>query len=429
MSQSAKKITTLDSLVQDDHVNDLKGLIVASTKAYPAEELFELRFGETRIGPLWNQDLKAFVAQDPNFPVSCLVSQFAAEDWIPLLQHPFFQRRKPQLVARNDLNIETEQFHVLREGKKTGPYNAQQMQEKLQKGEVYISDQVSTDGGHSWGRLYEIEDFDRRNIVASGSLPFMPEWQVFNNSFDEVENNLGTIAHNTKAMATDAIASLAYLENLQSGKAGKARTVPDAPAEAADFVIPKTLLMVVAALAVGLGLAAWYTSTLTEPTRTPAVSETPAAQIKRAAPMAKPVAPNRLGQEPATKRTFSEGVINSVQPAKKASSFRKSRAFKNNVNQNQSDFDYNNDRPLEQDAIGSKLSRETINPDDSYQQELAEEGINDAEVDYESDRFGTDTKRAEEDFAKLYETDNSVGEGENSDQINDLETEVDANAY
>lgn len=424
MSESAKKLTTLDDLVENDHIKGLKSLIVAQASAYPAEELFEVRFDETRLGPIWNQDLKAYVAQDTNFPTSCFVSQFASEEWMPLLQHPFFQRRRPQLVARNDLNIESETFIVLREGKKLGPFTASQVQEKLTKNEIMVSDQVSTDGGHSWGRLYEIEDFDRRNIVSSNELPFMPEWQVFNNSFDEVEQNLGDMGHNMKAMETDAIASLAYLENLQSGKAGASTVAAIGDDEEVAAPFPKFVIMVVAAMGLGLALAAWYAS---QPSAAPEISNqvdnAPQNQI-RPSNMIKgqPIAPSRLGQDVKRDSTpISERVINQVRkPAasKPASSFRKSRAFKNSVAPaNESDFSYDQDRPLEQDPIGSKISKESINPDDDYQRELRDEGY-DAEPNYADDRF-ENAETAEDDFAKLYENEGGVGESSNGDQVNE----------
>ena len=428
MSDSAKKLTKLDDLIQSDHIEGLKSLIVDSAKAFPAEELFEVRFDETRLGPIWNQDLKAYVAQDPNFPISCFVSQFAAEEWMPILQHPFFQRRRPQLVARNDLNIEKEVFHVLREGKKLGPFNASEIQEKVNTGKILISDQVSTDGGHSWGRLYEIEEFDRRDIVPSGELPFMPEWQVFNNSFDEVEQSLGDINHNTRAMETDAIASLAYLENLQSGKAGRVQEVSVAK-ETEHGPLPKVVIATVLAMAMGLILASWLAS---RPS-TPEVSSAPDnVNIKQrpVAPRVKgqPIAPSRLGQDVKRDTTpLSERVINRVNRAptnnNSANSFRKSKAFKKTVKPyqpNNDDFTYDNDRPLEQDPIGSKLSRDTINPDDDYQRELREEGI-EGDIDYASDRFPADAKKAEEDFAKIYGEDDGANIGESGavDQIND----------
>lgn len=426
MSESAKKLTTLDDLVENDHIAGLKSLIVAQASVYPPEELFEVRFDETRLGPIWNQDLKAYVAQDANFPVSCLVSQFAAEDWMPLLQHPFFQRRRPQLVARNDLNIESETFVVLREGKKLGPYTAAQVQEKLAKNEIMVSDQVSTDGGHSWGRLYEIEDFDRRNIVSSSELPFMPEWQVFNNSFDEVEQGLGDMGHNMKAMETDAIASLAYLENLQSGKAGASTVAAKNGEENSPAPFPKFVIAVVAAMGLGLALAAWYASRPSTPSATSnqQVDNAPRNQARPANTVrGQPIAPSRLGQDAKRDSTpISERVINKVrQPANKpasSSSFRKSRAFKNSVAPaNESDFSYNQDRPLEQDPIGSKLSKESINPDDDYQRELRDEGY-DAEPNYANDRF-ENAEAAEEDFAKLYENEGGVGESGNGDQVSE----------
>jgi len=430
VSESAKKLTTLDDLVPNDNFEGLKNIIVDNPKAFAAEELFEIRLGETRLGPIYNQDLKAYVAQDANFPISCFVSQFAAEEWIPILQHPFFQRRKPQLVARNDLNIEHEEFFLLHEGKKSGPHSAEEIDDKLKNGKVLVSDQISSDGGQSWGRVYEIEEFDRRNITPSGELPFMPEWQVFNNSFDEVEKDLTQLNSNSKAIETDAIASLAYLENLQSGKAGKTSSVTS-QVESESAPIPKVVVAAVCAIAAGLTFAAWLASRPVEPLRS---SNTPdnarSTASRRTNTPSAPVAPNRLGQDVKRNETsLSERVINKVNRNNSgASGFRKSKAFKDSIikpiNRDDNDFAYENDRPLEQDPIGSKLSKESVYPDDDYQQELLEEG-SESQANFEDDRFINSDKKTENDFAKIYESDASekavMGESESFDQVNENE--------
>ena len=328
MSESAKKLTTLDDLVPNNNFEGLKNIIVDDAKAFAPEDLFEIRLGETRLGPIYNQDLKAYVAQDPNFPVSCFVSQFAAEEWIAILQHPFFQRRKPQLVARNDLNIENEEFFLLHDGKKTGPHSAAEIDEKLKHGKILVSDQISSDAGISWGRVYEIEDFDRRNITPSGELPFMPEWQVFNNSFDEVEHDLTQLNSNSKAIETDAIASLAYLENLQSGKAGKSAPVSSV-SEKDSAPIPKVVVAAVIAIAAGLSFAAWLASRPIEPLHSSSNTPDNARSVASQKPTrSAPVAPSRLGQD--VKRNdvpLSQRVINKVNRNNSATSgFRKSKA-------------------------------------------------------------------------------------------------------
>lgn len=428
MSDSAKKLTTLDDLTHPDHIEGLKSLIVDSPKAFSADELFEVRFDETRLGPIWNQDLKAYVAQDPNFPVSCFVSQFAAEEWMPILQHPFFQRRRPQLVARNELNIESEEFFVLKEGKKIGPYTAAQVEEKLSEGIILVNDQISSDAGQSWGRLYEIEEFDRRSVVGSGELPFMPEWQVFNNSFDEVEKDLSDISHNSKAMETDAIASLAYLEKVQSGKAGVAGA--EKILEERDTgPLPKVVIGTVLAMAFGLILASWLSSRPSQPkTTTDIPDNAPTTSRSNTIRAKSPSVPTtKLGQDvKKDNRPISERVINKVNRAPTNSAgFRKSRAFKKSIkpynNNANNDFAYDQDRPLEQDPIGSKLSRESVNPNDDYQKELRDEGYG-AEADYADDRFIGDTQQSEQDFAKIYESEDggaAMGESGSTDQVKD----------
>ncbi len=438
MSDSAKKLTTLDDLVPNDNFDGLKSLIVEHPQACAIADLFEIRLGETRIGPIWNQDLKAYVAQDLNFPISCFVSQFAAEEWLPILQHPFFQRRKPQLVARNDLNIEHEEFYLLHDGKKTGPHSAQEIESKLKLGNILVSDQISSDKGASWGRVYEIEEFDRRNITESGELPFMPEWQVFNNSFDEVEKDLTDMSQNSKAMETDAIASLAYLENLQSGKAGKSQPIQQA-SDIESGKVPRIVIGAVIAIAAGLSFAAWLASQPVEPLTSSSniPDNAKGTQTQRNQQRSAAAIPSdRLGQDVQRNVTpLSERVINKVnkKPVARGNSFRNSRTFRESVvepverDEYENDFAYDNDRPLEQDPIGSKISKDTFAPDEDYQKELRDEGYG-AEPDYAQDRFQQDNVQGEKNFAKIYDTEEpestTVGETDSYDQVNEADYEA-----
>ncbi len=424
MAEVAKKFKALDEMLSADHVVGLKTLIVPNPDKYVSQDLFEIRLGNARLGPILNQDLKAYVAQAANFPVSCLISQFASEQWVPLLQHPYFQRRKPQLVSQPISTTTKEAYYVLQQGKKQGPYSHAQIDRMLDQKEILVSDQISADEGQTWGRVYQIDRFDRRQ-VGSQALPFMPEWQVFNNSFDEVERDL---TNDHRSAETDAIASLAYLENLQAGKAGKiAAKNPGAKKESFHTgPLPRNTMLIVGAIAAVLILFAWLSSG-SDPApvavRTPQTDNAP--PVKNAAPARapKPTVPkHRLGQDAkkAVAPSLPDRMIQSINKKNPSDpGFRQSRTFKRaQVGEARSDddFAYDQDRPLEQDPIGSKLSRETINPDDDYQQELREEVGHDAEPNYADDRF--DNAAAEKDFARMYEEGNEVGEGDLSDDPN-----------
>lgn len=421
MAEVAKKLKALDDMVSANHELGLKTLIVTNPEKYANEDLFEIKIGQSRLGPILNQDLKAYVAQAAHFPVSCLISQFASDQWVPLLQHPYFQRRKPQLVGQQIATTSKENFFVLQHGKKQGPFNTATINRMIDRKELKVSDQISLDGGHTWGKIYEVDRFDRR-AHNSSALPFMPEWQVFNKSFAEVEDDLGR-----QSTATDAIASLAYLENLQSGKAGNIadRRVAKAKDEHHSGPLPKNVIIVVVAIAAILATATWFASGPSEEvstTQTQVDNKPIKAKVIPTANPAANVARDRLGQRNENQEErpdLPNRMINTIQKKNTRSpGFRQSRAFKNNVNNNNGDFTYEDDRPLEQDPIGSKLSRETVNPDDDYQQELREEAGYDAEPDYANDRFND--AKAEKDFADMYkdEDQNNVGEADQSDDPN-----------
>lgn len=127
------------------------------------------------------------------------------EDWLPLFSHPQFQRRKPQLVPADNLKVSIEdQYFVLKGAVVHGPYSKEQLAEEVRGLKVLPTDLVSTQEDSGWHKLYNYEEFDRREYIQTK----LPEAPVSDSAQPALKPDL----------ETEAITGLAYLGNLKAGK-------------------------------------------------------------------------------------------------------------------------------------------------------------------------------------------------------------------
>jgi hypothetical protein len=182
---------------------------------------------EPAMGPFQGAELKN-IFEGANFPQGTSVRDAKSiADWQDIYEHPFFQRRRPQLLSTEDFPKEINQAFVLIEGVKHGPYSLNEIDALFEEKELLLTDQVSFDEGASWRKLYEYEEYDRRNHQQS-ALPESPGWDVFKESNSEITDELQKV--NEQKQEEEAIAGLAFLENLKSGKTAKSydKTYPTA---------------------------------------------------------------------------------------------------------------------------------------------------------------------------------------------------------
>ncbi len=173
---------------------------------------------EAPMGPFHGIELKN-IFEEANFPQgTCVRDAKSIGEWQDMYEHAFFQRRKPQLLSTEDFPSEIGQAFVLIEGVKHGPYSIDEVNALIEEKELLLTDQVSFDEGASWRKLYEYEEYDRRSH-QQGSLPESPGWDVFKESNSEITDELQKV--NEKKQEEEAIAGLAFLENLKSGKTAK----------------------------------------------------------------------------------------------------------------------------------------------------------------------------------------------------------------
>ena len=172
--------------------------------------IFEIRdSNDTSLGFISLYDLKAYVFEHEDEAAEFKVKNIDSTEWQNVFEHPFFQRRKPQLVSLNTLDPESDlEFFILKQGQKTGPFEKFELVSMLEEKEILLTDMVSFNAGHTWMKLYQVENFDRRVLKESDQLPGVPS-KVLGRPNESV------IAASPE---TDAISGLAYLSNVKRGK-------------------------------------------------------------------------------------------------------------------------------------------------------------------------------------------------------------------
>ena len=183
-------------------------------KNHPQKELFHVFLNHRHIGPLRGQSIKALLSEETTFPPKTLVRSRDQENWTPLFEHPFFQRRKtPPKGEKEQIKKTTDSYHLLVHGQKRGPFKGKEIREKIEGRQIPITHMISADNGKSWSRIFEMEAFDRRALKINLTPPSLPKWEELQDSEKEVETNLKKAK---QASVTETIASLAHLGNLET---------------------------------------------------------------------------------------------------------------------------------------------------------------------------------------------------------------------
>lgn len=209
MGQALKKTSSLT--IEDI----LYPSVEAALENHSEEEIFEIQSADLSSediisGHVSINELKNFLQESEADNSHFQVKSLGSEEWSPLFKHPSFQRRKPQLVSLDELNVDNElDYYLIMKGAKKGPYDKFQISTMIDKKEILLTDMASINGGHTWTKLYTLEGFDRRTLKESPHLPGIPS--------DVIERGNEEVL--TDAPVTEAIAGLAYLSNVKRGKA------------------------------------------------------------------------------------------------------------------------------------------------------------------------------------------------------------------
>jgi len=172
-------------------------------------DLWMIRDESNKVfGPFDTKTLKYFVEDHEEEFQNIMVNNLATETWKVLFSVTQFQRRKPRLVPAQSI-VSTEEFYLLTDGQKDGPYNLKELKVKIKDENIALNNQVSVDNGSTWIKIFEHYEFDRRLHNENKSLPFSPEQSVFDNQNQETETDL----NNKKKVIDeeDALIGLAFI--------------------------------------------------------------------------------------------------------------------------------------------------------------------------------------------------------------------------
>lgn len=159
MGQALKK-TELTNLILNENEIENGNL--------PIENIFEIKMDGEIIGPFLGKELKDFL-EDSDYNLSEIeIKNVTQNEWTEFVTHPYFQRRRPQLVE--NVNDSAMTYYLLIEGQKQGPFTEDKINELLSEKAILHIDEISTDEGQSWNKIYHFNQFDRRKLTNK-SLP------------------------------------------------------------------------------------------------------------------------------------------------------------------------------------------------------------------------------------------------------------------
>jgi len=357
---------------------------------YQLDEIFELENEGQIIGLYWQYDLKDFVQQETSFDENARIRNFGTKEWTSLFNHPFFQRRKPQLIQAVDTKV-TEEFFLLEQGQKAGPYTIEEIKNMVETKTALLTDMVSVDGGQSWGKIYEIEEFDRRKMDMAHSLPAAPEEELLRAHEEKVIEKISN-----QDQETDAIAGLAYIGNMKMGKVSDSQVEEKVQAEQVieeeDGTNSKWIQVFwIGLFAVSLAGIVWlfYPSSNTS-------SSTQGTKLGKMAPIQKlkptktwkTKTPTKAPSRSSAARRNNTRVNNrdtsrtrKTTPFKQTSTYKRAQKERERKVANDDDFvkvenyedeNYYDDAsdPVELDPVRETLSKETIDPEEAEYREF-----------------------------------------------------------
>lgn len=333
----------------------------------------EVEFQGDIMGYAKSEDFKNINLDNPLNTNNVRIRTYGSEEFKSLFEHPLFQRRKPQLVSAESLSAEAEQFYLLKNGQKTGPFATHELHQMLDQRDILPTDLVSVDDGQTFVKLFQVEGFDRRTLRSNHELPSAIRESLVAKNKEEhnyvKENN-----------DTDAIASLAYLGQIKAGKMNDRVQEEKFENEMKEKYTSYSKGMILVFLAV-VAFALFqmksffplnFLSTKKPIGEQPEILEPVGVPFD---PTSRSPGQNNVEDSGRNSVKFQEGNfqnrrINSVVP-RKIKSFDQSSTFKNQRNENRDDtttqfiepadhYYDDNPAPIELDPVQSQVSKETF---------------------------------------------------------------------
>lgn len=406
----ARQENSLQSLSWSDLKDELSKLVVdeieLELRSLTANELIFLKYDENEevMGPFEKSDLKAALPEQEDITHklnACSADEIELDQWRPLMENPFFQRRKPQLMSSGALeSVNDNEFYILRDGQKFGPLELSELKELVSNREILATDLISIDNGETFGKLYEWEEFDRRSF-ENQALPQRPNEDFLTLGNIEVLKNFKEKSQ--VQGEAEAMANLAFVGNVRTGKVlewspqntSRTYTKDETTAEVSSELPDTTTqtvssyfyAMVFAVSIIGIlymGLT-WQTPQEDALSRSPAsinhhsqdTDEAGTVNSRSMNPMTLTPIEKIPAEQIENVRELSKTKIRPLKPSRK--SFRDSNSFKKALSDNPliddegMQFD-DGTEAMERDPVRAQVSKETFDPELSPSEEaLADE--------------------------------------------------------
>lgn len=172
-----------------------------------AHDLWVIKLGDEVKGPYELENLKDYIQENEDLFTEAHASRLEPLAWQPLFSYPQFQRRSPQII--NSSAISDGPFWLHENGLKTGPFEKFHIIKRLEMNSLIVTDKISVDDGKSWINIYEIPEFDRRDL-SNLELPKSAPEQTLAQLYGKVEGEEEEEITSHQDPATDFIASSAY---------------------------------------------------------------------------------------------------------------------------------------------------------------------------------------------------------------------------
>jgi hypothetical protein len=380
----------------EDLVLNVNQVAVGNFKPH---DLYMIKYEGEVKGPILASDLKSFIEANHDYFTKaevCRLDLYNKENqkgWGLVYEQALFQRRKPSLIAQEDNDLEVfEDLFVLKNGQKLGPFTFAEINKQLKKHELLFTDFLSFDGGHTWKKMHEIKDLDRRSLEGD-HLPAKPKTEILNHFELHQEINDGSLLKDLAALGSNKdkenyntkIKTVEVAHTEMSSKLPG----PETRRKVAYFIASFTFVL----------LLIWYNSASKTRSVTKQNDEQTEATAKNGPSYKNRQNPNAFSPQNNLNKPALEMNNNSANKRQRPSSikrrsFRESNAYKQNerkmlddasvsdgANENYQ-FDDGND-PVVQDPIRSQLDKETIDPDSDSERAPAAEFEEDVYADGE----------------------------------------------
>ncbi|MDD0852727.1 hypothetical protein HBN50_06445 [Halobacteriovorax sp. GB3] len=352
----ALKLETLDSLVLTHEQIEAQDL--------PKENIFEIKINDSIYGPFLGKELKDHLESDTLDLSDITLRTYGQEDWSDLVSHPYFQRRRPQVLTDKDSSIQ--EFYLLIEGQKQGPFHEDKINELLQEKALVHTDLVSEDG-QEWTKIHHYKQFDRRKLTNK-SLP--DATHLAEGLVESVDQNKILKMAREKTQSEEALAGLAWAHHPEDRvhmNAGPV-IVEDEHSQSSETKskLPWVILLVLSLV----GILTLVIKGKDEPTQTTVNKKTTFAPPK--AKQARSFKAQELKPIQAKEsRSQANNIRNSRAVTRGTKAFKDSDTFKNFEKKKMMDDAYINEdtydaeqeeRSFQDDPVRSRIPKEILDP-------------------------------------------------------------------